>query len=207
MQIAAFLNYEEDAAPVSHHDLYNLKARTSRIQRHGLQASDALVVNLERDQANGEIYFRYYLNPSRQFSMVYFAVRSAVQYAQHHHEILILDCSCKTNKNDMPLLHYIGVDHHGHSFTIAFCLLNRETQENYDRALQWLIETVYTREEAIAWPSVVVTDCEVTLINIIHLSFPATSTKRILCHWHIMMNIRSRRKSSFLTEERALERV
>ncbi|KAI1003676.1 hypothetical protein K3495_g4527 [Podosphaera aphanis] len=62
MQIAAFLNDEKDAVPVSHRDLYNLKACTSRIERHGLQASDALVVNLERDQANGEKYVRYYLN-------------------------------------------------------------------------------------------------------------------------------------------------
>ena len=82
MQISALLNDEEDAVRVSHRDLYNLKARTSRILRHGLQASDALVANLERDQANGEIYFRYHLNPSRQLCMVYFAVRGAVQYAQ-----------------------------------------------------------------------------------------------------------------------------
>ncbi|KAI1003569.1 hypothetical protein K3495_g4639 [Podosphaera aphanis] len=103
MQIAAFLN-DEDAMPMSHRDLYNLKARTSRIQRHGLQASDAFVANLDRDQANGEIYFRYYLNLSRQLCMEYFAVRSAVQYAQRHHEILILDCTYKTNKHDMPLV-------------------------------------------------------------------------------------------------------
>ena len=104
MQIAALLNDEEDAVPVSHRDLYNLKARTSRIQRHGLQASDALEANLERDQANDEIYFRYYLNPSGQLCMVYFAIRSAVQYAQRYHEIFILDCTYKTNKHDMPLL-------------------------------------------------------------------------------------------------------
>ena len=78
MQIAALLNDEEDAVRVSHRDLYNLKARTSLILRHSLQASDALVANLERDQANGEIYFRYHLNPSRQLRMVYFAVRGAV---------------------------------------------------------------------------------------------------------------------------------
>ena len=102
----------------------------------------------------------------------------------------------------MPLLHCMGVDHYGHSFTIALCFLDRETQKNYDLVLQWLIETVYTREGAIAWPSVVVTDCEVALTNVIHLRFPATSTKRILCRWHIMMNIRSRHKASFLTEER-----
>ncbi|KAI0998709.1 hypothetical protein K3495_g9484 [Podosphaera aphanis] len=46
MQIAAFLNDKEDAVPVSHRNLYNLKARTSRIHRHGLQTSDALVANL-----------------------------------------------------------------------------------------------------------------------------------------------------------------
>ena len=40
----------------------------------------------------------------------------------------------------MPLLDIIGVDHHGNTFTVALCWLDREAEENYDEAVQHLVK-------------------------------------------------------------------
>jgi hypothetical protein len=59
----------------------------------------------------------------------------SVEYLNNHPDILLLDCTYKTNKFDMPLLYVIGVDHYSNSFTVALCWLDQEVTENYNKAV------------------------------------------------------------------------
>ena len=72
----------------------------------------------------------------------------------------------------------------------------------YDQAIEWLIETVYTRGGVTVWPSLVATDCEVGLTNVVDRRFSPTRTKRVICRWHIMKNISTNCKAAFGTNDR-----
>lgn len=201
-QIVVVLREEDLSICVSHRDLHKIRSKASRNSWKGLSSSQALVVNLEVDQAVGETFFRYRLDSSCHLTMVYFAVSRSAQYAQLHHEVLLLDCTYKTKKFDMPLLDRMAVDHCSQSFTIALCFLNRETQENYDQAIQWLFKTDYTRDSSRIWLSVIITDHELTLKNVIDIRFPAPRSRCIFCRWHFMKNITARFKAKFETKDR-----
>ncbi|KAI1005744.1 hypothetical protein K3495_g2477 [Podosphaera aphanis] len=80
----------------------------------------------------------------------------------------------------MPLLYFMGVDYHGNSLAIGLCFMDREVQANYDQALTWLIDAVYTRDGVTSWSSTIVTGCQIALTNTIDQSFPPHQTKGIL---------------------------
>ena len=62
----------------------------------------------------------------------------SVEYLNQYPDILLLDCTYKTNKFDMLLLYALGIDNYGNSFTIALCFLDQEVEENYDEVIRFL---------------------------------------------------------------------
>lgn len=121
----------------------------------------------------------------RRISTVFVAFSERVQYTRRYFDILRLDCTYKTNKFDMSLLHCMGGDHHGNFFTIALYFLKNEVTSSYDQTIELLNETVYTLGGVSKWPSVIRTVYETGLLNVIDRRFPP-QTKRVLCRWQIM---------------------
>jgi hypothetical protein len=113
--------------------------------------------------------------------MLFIVDARLVKYLNKHPDVLLLDCTYKTNKFDMPLLNILGIDHHGNFFTITLCFLDHEVIENYKEAVQHLRALF----QPGIWPSVVATDCEPALISAVSTHFSAICTKRVLCYWHI----------------------
>lgn len=91
--------------------------------------------------------------------MLFIATTESVQYLRCYPDVLIMDCTYKTNKLDMPLLYMLGVDNLGHSFTIAICFVGKEVEDNYAKAVQHLVR-LYTAFGTPLWPSIIVTDAE-----------------------------------------------
>lgn len=98
----------------------------------------------------------------------------------------------------MPLLDIIGVDHHGNTFTVALCWLDREAEDNYNEAVQHLVKLFKPQ----VWPSVIATDCETALIKALDKHFPSFRSKRVLCFWHISKCVTTHCKALFPTMER-----
>jgi hypothetical protein len=69
---------------------------------------------------------------------VLFAHPDSLTYLQAYPDILLLDCTYKTNKYGMPLLDMIGVDACQKSFCIAFAFLSGESEDDYGWALDRL---------------------------------------------------------------------
>ena len=80
-----------------------------------------MISRLEAKKAEGKIYFEQRRDSEGYISMLFIADARSVEYLNKHPDVLLLDCTYKTNKFDMPLLNILGVDHHGSSFTIALC--------------------------------------------------------------------------------------
>jgi hypothetical protein len=195
---ATVLRDTDPSVTILKRDIYNITASIVRASRKGQSPPEALIAQLEAEKTRGETFFQWRQDEGGHIGMLFVADMRSIEYLNKHPDILLLDCTYKTNKFDMPLLDILGVDHHGSSFTIALCWLDQETEENYDEAIQHLVSLF----RPSIWPSVVATDCELALIKAIERYFPAIHTKRVLCYWHIAKNIMANCKALFPTIER-----
>jgi hypothetical protein len=116
---------------------------------------------------------------------LFFCHTRSVELLCSYHYILFLDCTYKTNRYKMPLLHITGITGTNKSFSLAFCFLRKETQDYYEWALQNLLN-IFTSHE-IPLPEVVITDREQALINSLSQTFP--NAYHMLCIWHIEKNL------------------
>jgi hypothetical protein len=103
-----------------------------------------------------------------------------------YHTVLFLDCTYKTNKYNMPLLHIAGFSGNNKTFSsAAFCFLAEENLEYYSWALETFSSTLTSHE--IPPPDFLLTDCELALMNAIAKFF--LNSIHMLCTWHINKNI------------------
>jgi hypothetical protein len=116
---------------------------------------------------------------------LFFCHARSVNLLKAYPHIILLDCTYKTNKYRMPLLHISGITGSNKTFSVAFCFMAEETEPFYDWALQSLL-TVFDSHH-ISHPAVVITDREQALINSLSKSFP--QAHRLLCVWHIQKNL------------------
>jgi hypothetical protein len=56
--------------------------------------------------------------------MLFVTDARSVEYLNKYLNVLLLDCTYKTNKFDMLLLNILSVNHHSNSFTITLCFLD-----------------------------------------------------------------------------------
>jgi hypothetical protein len=110
--------------------------------------------------------------------MLFLADMRSIKHLNQHLNILLLDCTYKTNKFDMLLLYILEVDHYRNFFTISLCFLDQEIAETYNKAVQHLRALFRPG----IWSFVIATDYEVALISVILTYFPLIRTKRVLCY-------------------------
>ena len=68
--------------------------------------------------------------------LCFFGHPQSLSLAKKYTTIFLLDCTHKTNKYKLPLLHIVGVNGSSLSFSVAFCFLSSETEEDYCWALK-----------------------------------------------------------------------
>lgn len=108
-----------------------------------------------------------------------------------------MDSTYKTNRYKLPLLIISGVTALNTSFYIAFGFILHETADDYIWVLEQL-KAVY-RKLNLDDPEVNVTDRDSGLILASHRVF--TTTRHILCIWHIDKNVLANCKGQFAIEE------
>jgi hypothetical protein len=125
---------------------------------------------------------------------LFFSPNEGAEMARRFYGVVLIDCTYKTNRFKMPLLHVCGVTPCNNTFSFAFAFLASETETDYDWAMTALKESLVSR---VPW--VFVTDRELALMNALATTFP--SAANVLCRWHIQKNILSNCKKSFETME------
>ena len=173
-------------------DIYNRIAEVRRDSRQGESPIHALANQLEQEG----FWSRVQYGPDRHVTAVLFAHPDSLVYLRAYPEVLLLDCTYKTNKYGMPLLDMIGVDATGRSFCIAFAFLSGETEEDYTWALERL-KALYEQCGRV-FPSVILTDRCVAVMNAASTLFPSTT---YLCVWHANKAVLARCQPVFQTAE------
>ena len=143
------------------------------------------IVHLNRTLADSDFTTHTKVDHDGELKALFFCHSCSIKLLSKYHYLLLLDCTYKTNKYKMPLLHITGITGSSKTFSVAFCFLSHETQDYYNWALQCLL-TVFESNN-IPIPTVFVTDREQALINSLSTTFPTSS--HMLCTWHIQKNL------------------
>ena len=133
---------------------------------------------------------------------VLFAHPQSLAYLKCYPDLLILDCTYKTNKYKMPLLDIVGVDACQRSFCIAFAFLSGEEEGDYIWALDRL-RSMYELCDA-RLPSVILTDRCLACMNAVARCFPAAVS--LLCLWHANKAVLRHCLSSFTRNGEDIDR-
>jgi hypothetical protein len=112
-------------------DIYNRIAEVKDGMHEGQSSINALINQLDREG----FWSRVRVDGNQRVTAILFAHPGSLQYLQAYSDILLLDCTYKTNKYQMPLLDMVGVDACQRSFCIAFAFLSGEQEEDYAWAL------------------------------------------------------------------------
>lgn len=174
--IQTFLRQQDPDFLATRKDIYNRISELKDDMHKGQSSIHALINQLD----NEGFWSRIRVNENQRVTAVLFAHPKSLQYVQAYSDLLLLDCTYKTNKYQMPLLDMVGVDACQRSFCIAFAFLNGEEEEDYAWALERL-QSLYEVCNA-RLPSVVLTDRCFAAINAVTTVFP--SAVSLLCLWH-----------------------
>jgi MULE transposase domain len=112
---------------------------------------------------------------------LFFAHPKSVELFQQYLEVILMDCTYKTNWFRMPLLNIVGSTGLGTNFYIGFAFFLAEGEGDY----MWVLKELKTLMcgKDIPDPMVVVTDRELVLINAVSAVFPIALG--LLCEWHV----------------------
>ncbi|KAI1002216.1 hypothetical protein K3495_g5982 [Podosphaera aphanis] len=114
-------------------------------------------------------------------------VPTARELLANNCQIIMLECTYKTNRYKMPLLNNVGQTCLGTSFNIGSCFLFAETQADYEWALKTGLQSLFTMPH-LPSPAVWVIDRKIALIRAIQSLHSGTSI--VFCVWYINMDVR-----------------
>lgn len=114
------------------------------------------------------IPFDYWTNSAKRLKALLIINPMGLALARAYGHVMFMDCTYKTNRYKMPLLHIVSAAATNQSFTIAYGWLRSETTEQYTKALD-VFRTFIGQEKLPT--QVVITDLEPALINALEIVF------------------------------------
>ena len=139
------------------------------------------------EDPESKFWFRHTFDHAGRLHTLFWTHPALFEYIRATPEVIMLDCTYKTNRFGMPFLHIGGVTGLGKSFDIAWAFIPGEQEEHYDIAVGFLRELL---RELAAKPSVFITDDEKALQKSLDKHFP--NAKRRLCLWHLTQNVKKK---------------
>ncbi|XP_012850817.1 PREDICTED: uncharacterized protein LOC105970528 [Erythranthe guttata] len=111
-----------------------------------------------------------------------FAAPISLKLLRLFSHVILMDCTYKTNRYEMPLLEIIGITPVGKNFTIAVAFMSHEDANTYE----WALRCLKCALGGLV-PNVILTDRELGLIKAMPLIFPHSA--HFLCLFHINRNV------------------
>jgi hypothetical protein len=142
---------------------------------HHLTTTPSIYCNIYRqnDVADGRI------------ERVFWTYNWCIEQWKQNPELMIIDCTYKVNKFDMPLLQIVGVTCMHTTFNLGYCLVSGEKEATF----RWVLEVLNSliQSHQIARPQVIITDYDKALKRALRAVF--NDSQHQLCIWHIMKNV------------------
>ena len=116
---------------------------------------------------------------------LFFAHKKQIELLRANPDVLLMDCTYRTNKFKLPLLHILGCTNLGTFFSAGFCFLRNETHQDY----YWAVST-FLNKTGTPHPRVFISDQEDALKSAVRELLP--SIPQLLCVWHINRNVQAK---------------
>ena len=193
-QVLTSLRLDDNNCILHKKDIYNARQSLRRKTLGPLSPMQYLLQNLERDNW----FFQYRATElSNEVTHLFFVEKHTVEILKKNSEVLLMDCTYKTNKYKLPLLVIVGHTCLGTTFYVGFAFVAKKQKEDF----VWVLTALknYFIQKEITIPEVFVTDRDMGLIRTISDVFP--SSAHLLCIWHVNKNVLAHCKSAFSTSE------
>ena len=188
---------QNDSTLATQKDISNQILQSRRDARQGETSMQALINQLDQKG----FWSRFQVDENNRVEAVLFAHPDSLAYLQTYPELLLLDCTYKTNRFGMPLLDIIGIDGSNRSFCIAFAFLRGENEEDYLWALERL-KSLYEISQ-VEYPSIILTDCAEACMNAVDICFPDSTS--LLCLWHANKAVLTNCRPTFVLPKLGLD--
>src|SRR6185437_8932967 len=109
------------------------------------------------------------------------------------HDVVIHDNTAKTNRYEMALSLFVGIDNNFKTRVLAQALIKYETQADYSWILQCTLEATSNLS-----PIILFTDCDPGMIAAVQVIYP--TTRHLLCIYHIGENVKKKARSKLRGE-------
>jgi hypothetical protein len=194
-QILALVRRTLGETPLQPRDIYNALDKERYLDLQGKSRLESLVGDLTASNWSWEMK----TSVAGEVTHFFFATPASIELLRDYPEVILMDCTYKTNRFGMPLLVVVGVTPLLTTFYAAFVFLRGEKQEDYEWALSRL-HSVYVRQlRKPMGPTTVLTDRDLALSNALVSQWPRTT--HILCIWHINKGVLTNCKKFFDTND------
>lgn len=105
-----------------------------------------------------------------------------------YHDVVIQDNTAKTNRYEMALCLFVGIDNNFKTRVLAQALTKYETQADYS----WILRCTLEATDNLS-PLILFTDSDPGMIAAIQVVYPGT--RHLLCIYHIIENVKKKAKS------------
>ena len=135
-------------------DIYNKEA----IKQLKEGDSDSIVAEL------GYVY-KFHKDPTtKRLNYIFWLHPASLALLQNHYDVLIINCTYKTNCYNLPLCHITDRRSTGKTFNNSYCFINSKREVVYNMVISHLTG-IFTNYLPGKQPSVLVTDKETALKN------------------------------------------
>lgn len=198
-RILTMIRHIDHQSPLQRQDVYNT-LRDARLESlHGRSRLESLV-----DDLAGESWtWKMKTGETGEVSHFFFTTPQAIDLLRDYPDVLLMDCTYKTNRFKMPLLVIVGVTPLSTTYYVAFAFLRGEKQEDYAWAMEQLHDIYVRQLNRLAGPTTVLTDRELALSNALADQWPAMT--HLLCVWHINKGVQAKCKLQISCEKNRSE--
>ena len=181
MQILAAIQKEDQDTLVSATDI---RSERKAIRERHLNGRSSIETLLDELSA-GDWIFAVKKDNSNHVQNLFFAHQKQVELLLANPDVLLMDCTYRTNRYKLPLLHILGCTNLQTFFSAGFCFLSSETQADYHWAIaNFLLKT------GVQPPRVFISDQEEALKIAARSLIP--EVPQLLCVWHINKNVQTK---------------
>jgi len=180
---ATLLNADPNSLVVAK-DISNTKDAVRRRELASRTAIEALFEELKENN----FFYKVLINPdTNEVTHLIWAHPETTELFKLHHDILVADCTYKTNKHRIPLLNIIVVTGANTVLPVAQCWLPGEKEEDFVWAFNML--RLMMLEHDISCPRVIISDRDLACLKSLDRVFPDTPS--MVCRWHMIKNVES----------------
>ena len=180
-QILIDLRREDPQTLISDQDIRNERASAAAEYLNGRSPLEALLDEF----STPEWVFDVKHDTDNRLECLFFAHKNQVELLHANPDVLLMDCTYRTNKHRLPLLHIVGRTNLGTFFSAGFCFLRTETELDY----YWAVSTFLQKTKA-PMPSIFLSDQEDALKSAMQRLLP--EVPQLLCVWHINKNVQTK---------------